>query len=150
MVPCSEEVKTSLTLTTGTAAAIGPTSPIVPLATPTARSTARSCAPVDNPASLRCTSTVRLRSGKPKASADVRSVAIALLFGGAKPPRSACCPVDGNQSTAATQAAPQPSTMNQRMVTTHQAYSRPREPASDECHDLIDPPFLPGTRASPR
>src|SRR6478735_6026683 len=143
VVPCSGEVKTSLTLTTGTAAAMGPTSPMVPFATPTARSTARSCAPTESPDSLRCTSTVRLRSGKPKVSAEARSVAMALLFGGAKPPRSACCVVAGSKSAAAATTA-QPSTMGQRRATTHLAYNRPSEPASDERHDLIDPPFLPG------
>jgi hypothetical protein len=142
VVPCSEEVKTSLTLTTGTAAAMGPTSPIVPLATPAARSTARFCAPADRPDSLRCTSRVRLSSGKPKASAEARSVAMALLSGGAKPPRSAGSAVAGIQNTAAATAAAQPSTMGQRSATTHQAYSRPSAPASDLRHDLIDPPFL--------
>ena len=49
--------------------------------------------------------------------------------------------VAGSQSAAAAAAA-QPSTIGQRSATTHQAYSRPSDPASDVRHDLIGPSFL--------
>jgi hypothetical protein len=79
--------------------------------------------------------------GNPMAFAVAVSVAIARLFGGANAPRPALGVVAGSHRAAASAPAAQPTTTNQRSLTTSQAYVLASEPTSDVRHDLIDPAF---------